>query len=243
MIGGFIITGNGPKRVLIRGIGPSLEKAGITQPLLDPILALHGPDGSLIFANNDWRDSQQTDIETSTLAPVDDREAAIIAILQPGSYTAIVSGNNNTTGAALVEIYDLDGSSANGSRLANISTRGFVSTGDGVMIAGIILEGGTAQANLIVRGLGPSLTLFGIANPLLDPTIDLYDAHGSRVLFNDNWDDDPVQVTQLEAAGFAPASNRESALVVSLPAGAYTAVLAGNNDSTGVGLIEVYNTD
>ena len=240
MIGGFIITGNAPKRVIVRGLGPSLQALRIGHPLLDPMIELRGSDGSLIAANDDWRDLQEAEIESSGLAPVDDLEAAIIETLQPGAYTAIVSGKNGAGGTAVVEVYDLDGQPT-ASRFGNISTRGFVNVGDGVMIGGFILGAGTADADIVVRGLGPSLTASGVSSALADPTLELRNANGALLILNDNWADDPISSAQLIIHNLAPQDSHESGIFTSLPPGAYTAVLAGKNGTTGLALVEIYN--
>lgn len=237
MIGGFIITGMESKKLIVRAIGPSLEQFGINNFLADPVLELHGADGSLITANDNWKDTQQAEIEASGLAPQNDLESAIIATLSPANYTAIVSGKNAMTGVGLVEAYDLD--SAADSQLANISTRGFVQTGDNVMIGGFILGGGTGASTVVVRALGPSLSQFGIANPLADPTLELHDGNGLLIQSNDNWKE--TQQAEIEAAGLAPSNDRESAIVANLSPGAYTAIVAGKDGGIGVGLVEVYN--
>ncbi len=237
LIAGFILTGSAPKQVLLRAIGPSLENADIADALADPILDLRAADGSRIALNNNWRFSQAEEIIATGIPPSDDHEAAILATLSPGAYTAIVKGRRSTTGVALVEVYDLSGASA--TQLANISTRGFITGGDHVMIAGFILAGGSEGSRVIVRAIGPSLAAAGIDEALADPTVELHDGNGVAIAFNDNWKD--AQQAEIEATGIPPADDRESAIVASLPAGPYTAVLAGRSGGTGIGLIEVYN--
>jgi autotransporter-associated beta strand protein len=236
LIGGFIVTGSSPKTVLLRAIGPSLGLAGVAGALADPVLELHEPDGSVI-TNDNWRDTQEQAIIDTGIAPSDDLESAIVVILDPGSYTAIVRGTNGGTGVGLVEAYDL--TQAADSQLANISTRGFVQTGDNVMIGGFILGGGQNESSsVIVRALGPSLTDAGVAGALQDPTIDLYNVDGSIVASNDNWKDS--QQTEIEATGLAPTDDRESAISATLMPGAYTAIERGKDSTSGVGLVEVY---
>jgi hypothetical protein len=238
-IGGFIITGNGPKNVIVRAIGPSLARSGVPNPLADPVLELHGPAGFMTVINNNWRDTQQVAIEATGLAPTDDLESAIVATLNPGAYTAIVRGNNNTTGIALVEVYDLNASS--GSKLANISTRAFTGTGNNIVIAGFILGSGGGNDNVIVRGLGPSLAAVGVPNVLANPTLELRDSNGGLILADNDWMDNAAQAAIITAAGLAPTNNLESAIAATLPPGAYTALLAGLNGGTGIGLVEVYD--
>jgi hypothetical protein len=242
-IGGFIITGNVPKHVIIRGLGPSLTKFGFpTAALLaDPTLELHGPGSFATVMNNNWRDSQETQIAATGLAPTNDLEAAIDATLSPGAYTAIVRGNPNGTGIGicLVEVYDLD--SAASSKLANLSTRALVRTGNNVVIAGFILGKNAGNDRVILRGLGPSLSSFGISNPLQDPTLELRDQNGTLLRSNNDWIDDPAQATEIFAAGLAPSNVKESAIAATLPPGAYTAILAGFNGGEGVGTVELYD--
>ncbi len=236
LIGGFIITGNASKRVIIRGIGPSLGAAGVSGALGDPTLELRGSSG-IVSTNDDWQSTQAAEIQATGVAPSHSLESAIVATLAPGSYTAILRGFNNGTGVGLVEVYDLD--SAGDSRLANISTRGLVGTGDNVMIGGIIIGpvGGTAS-NVLVRALGPSLAQANIANPLADPTLELRNSQGALLSSNDDWR--TTQQAAIQATGIPPSNNLESAVVTSLPPGSYTAIMRGVNNGTGVGLIEVY---
>ena len=188
MIGGFIITGSADKRVIIRAIGPSLQQFNVPNPLADPVLELRGPTGALITSNDNWKQTQQALIESTHLAPTNDLESAIVATLQPGAYTAIVSGQGGASGIGLVEVYDLDSAAA--SKLANISTRSFVQTGDNRLIGGFILGGNGGGARVIVRAIGPSLTQSGISNALADPTLELRDSNGALILADDNWQDD-----------------------------------------------------
>ncbi len=239
LIGGFIITGPAPKQVLLRAIGPSLSIGGTTQLLADPVLDLHYPDGS-VTRNDNWMDTQAAEIEATGLPPTDDLESAIVATLEPGAYTAIVTGNGPGgvgagTGVGLVEVYDLDPSPA-ASKLANISTRGLVQTGDNVMIGGFILGGGTEASDIVVRGIGPSLLI----SDLTDPKIELHDQNGAIVDSNDNWMDNPDMQTIIDDQ-LAPTEPLEAALIGSFAPGAYTVILTGTNNTTGIGLVEVYH--
>ncbi len=239
VIGGFIITGDVLKQIIIRGVGPSLADSGLTDVIDDPTLQLFGTGGQIAF-NDDWRDLQETDIEDTQLQPDDNREPAIIATLSPAAYTAVVSGKNGMTGVGLLEIYDLN--APLGSRLANLSTRGSVLTQENVMIGGFILGGTITQpARVVVRAIGPSLGDSGITNPLSNPTLELFDGNGLSVGFNDNWQDDAGQALELQNLSIAPTAAAESAIVAILPPGPYTAVVAGQSGATGVGLIEVYD--
>jgi uncharacterized delta-60 repeat protein len=239
LIGGFIITGTAPKKVILRAIGPSLPLGAAA--LADPVLALHFPDGSVVI-NDNWKiddqsgQSQQAIIEATTIPPASDLESALMQTLAPGNYTAIVSGKNGGTGVGLIEVYDLDAAAA--STLANISTRGFVDTGDNVMIGGFIIGPSSATSTkVIIRGIGPSLP---IGNVLADPVLVLHDGNGATLATNDNWQDDSG-AAEIQADQLAPGNPLESALLRVLPPGAYTVILSGNGDATGVGLIEVYN--
>ena len=222
----------------------TLADDDVSDPLQDPVLELYGPDGSLIVANDNWKDLQQTDIESSELKPEDDRESAIVATLMPNNYTAIVRGKANATnpqgteGIALAEIYDLD--RAADSKLANISTRGFVQTEENVVIGGFLLGGSNETTDVIIRALGPSLRDSGVAGFLADPTLELRDGNGALVRSNDNWAQDP-EAAKITANGLEPDESVESAIAISLPPGDYTAIVAGKNNTFGVGLVEIYN--
>ncbi|PYJ85583.1 MAG: hypothetical protein DME70_09345 [Verrucomicrobia bacterium] len=241
--GGFIITGNVPKHVVVRAIGPSLTKFGFSpaELLADPLLELHGPGSFAPITNNNWKDKQEAQINADGLAPTNDLESAIDATLAPGNYTAIVKGNTGTTpaGIALVEVYDVNTAAA--SKLANLSTRALVGTGSNVVIAGFILGNQTGDDRIVVRGLGPSLSSFGVSNPLQDPTLELRTQNGTLVRANNDWTEDPVQAAQITAAGLAPSNMKESAIAATLAPGLYTAILAGVNNGTGIGLVEVYD--
>jgi hypothetical protein len=232
-IGGFIVTGTTPKRVILRAIGPSLPVSGA---LADPVIELHGPAGFTTIMNDNWRDTQEAEIIATGIPPTNNFESAIVVTLTPGAYTAIVSGKNGTTGVGLVEVYDLN--QAAESKLGNISTRAFVSTGSNIVIAGFILGNGTGMDNVILRGIGPSLP---VTNKLANPTLELRDSNGTLIRANDNWQDNPAEAALITAAGLAPANPFESAIAEILLPGPYTALLAGLNNGTGVGLIEVYD--
>ena len=231
MIGGFIITGTQPKNVIVRAIGASLPLAGA---LADPTLELHDGSGTLIASNDNWMDApNKQEIIDSTIPPSNDFESAILLSLDPGPYTAIVRGVNNTTGIGLVEAYDLD--LAADSILANISTRGLVQTGDNVMIGGFILLGTDAQ-QVLVRAIGPSLPVPGA---LADPTLELHDKDGAIIMSNDDWRSD--QEADIIATTIPPTDDAESAILATLTPDAYTAIVRGKNNTTGVALVEVYN--
>jgi hypothetical protein len=241
LIGGFIITGNAPKNVALRGIGPSLGGFGLNDTLADPTLELRAADGLLLFQNDNWQDdpAQATQLTSLGLAPHNPSESGLVVTLQPGSYTAVMAGKNGGTGVGLVEIYDTNQPTT--SQLANISTRGFVRTGDNVLIGGFILGGSTGSTTIAVRGLGPSLSETGLSNALADPTLELRDSNGALLVSNDNWQDDPNAAVHLAAHGLAPRYNLESGIFISLPPGAFTAILAGKNSGVGIGVLEIYN--
>lgn len=233
-IGGFIITGTAPKHLLLRAIGPSITMSGL---LADPVLELHDPGAFGTITNDNWMDdpAQMAAILATGLAPTNNLESAIDATLNPGAYTAVIRGTNNTSGIGLIEVYDL--SHAAPAKLANISTRAFVGTGDDIVIAGFILGNNSGNDRIVVRGLGPSLTALGVPNASANPALQLHDANGAQLVRNENWQDDPAQAAELTAAGLAPTNNLEAAIAATLPPGSYTALLFG----TGNGLVEVYD--
>jgi hypothetical protein len=256
MIGGFIVQGTEPKTVIVRAIGPELTQYGVPNALADPTLELHNATGAVIASNDNWQttviggiisSSQVIAIANSGHSPLEPAESAIIAPLPPGHYTAIVRGNNNTTGVALVEVYDLLTDST--SILGNISTRNFVQTGDNVMIGGFIVQG-TEPKTVIVRAIGPELTQYGVPNALADPTLDLHNAAGDLIASNDNWQTTVIggiitssQVSAIQNSGHALGQASESASIATLPPGRYTAIVRGKNNTTGIALVEVYDLD
>ncbi len=236
LIGGFIIKGAQPKRVILRAIGPSLT--GIPGAMADPALELHDSTGATIAANDDWQSGAQAgDIIASGVAPVNESEAALMVTLSPGSYTAVVTGYQGGEGVAVVEAYEYD---TNSTRLMNISTRGRVGVGDQALIAGMIVQGGTNK-NVVIRSLGPSLAAY-LSGALADPVLELRDGSGNLVAANDNFASSS-QYAQIVATGVAPSDPREAAIVASLAPGSYTAVVRGVNDGTGVALVEVFDLD
>jgi len=254
MIGGFMVQGTQPKRVILRAIGPELSQHGVPNAMADPILELHDANEAPIASNNNWQTTiiggiitsdQVQEIQNSGHAPGDPNESAIMADLPPGNYTAIVRGVSNTTGVALVEVYDL--SPSLDPILANISTRSFVQTGDDVMIGGFIVQG-TQPKNVIIRAVGPELSQYGVPNPLADPTLELHNGTGGLIASNDNWQHTIIggiitqdQVQNIENSGHAPGDASESAIIANLPPGNYTAIVRGVNNTTGVALVEVYD--
>jgi hypothetical protein len=236
MIGGFIIDGIVPKKVALRGIGPSLSAAGVSGALTDPVLQVLNAGGSVVASNDDWKIPGE-EVSAIGLAPSDEREAALVVSLPPGAYSAIVSGKGGTAGVALVELYDLD---AGTGRIANISTRSRVELGDNVMIGGFIV-GGTTATKIIVRAIGPSLVAGGVVDALLDPTLEMYDSNGSLLTSNDNWRTN--QEAEIVASTIPPTDSREAAIVSTLMPGAYSVVIRGANGCTGVALVEAYALD
>lgn len=241
VIGGFIIQGSQPATVVLRGIGNSLGALGIKDALEDVFIELHSASGATLATSDDWTaDSWATTVASYHLDPSNTRESAIVATLNPGSYTIIVrsfdNGDGHLTGTALVELYDLH---TTGGRAGNISTRGQVQNGDQILIGGFIV-GGTESKTVVVRAVGPSLTAAGIAHPLSDPTVELHDASGTTLASNDDWDSGP-NAAQIQSEGLAPTQSSESALQATLNPGSYTAIVRGANGATGVGLVEIYD--
>ncbi len=254
MIGGFIVQGPGTKRVIIRAIGPELSQYGVPTPMADPTLELHDGTGALIGRNDNWQTTiiggiithdQVQDIQNSGHAPRDARESVIIGDLSPGNYTAIVRGVNETTGIALVEVYDIGTDTT--SILSNISTRSFVQTGDNVMIGGFIVQG-TGTKRVIIRAIGPELSQYGVPTPLADPTLELHDGTGALIGFNNDWQHTVIggiithdQVQDIINSGHAPSDALESAIIADLPTGNYTAIVRAVNIEVGTALVEVYD--
>jgi sugar lactone lactonase YvrE len=233
LIGGFVITGSQAKKVMVRAIGPSLPLDGV---LANPTLELHDSAGSLITSNDNWMEAPNLqEIIDSTIAPTNDLESAILLSLDPGLYTAIVRGVNDATGTGLVEVYDLD--KTVDSKLANISTRGLVQTGDDVMIGGIIVLGPDPQ-EVLLRAIGPSLLVVGA---LADPTLELHDKDGAIIASNDDWRSD--QEADIIATTISPTDDAESAILMTLTPDAYTAIVRGKDNTTGIALVEAYQLD
>lgn len=238
LIGGFIVSGSSSKRVLLRGMGPSLSEAGLSNVLTNPAIEVRNQNGILVFANDNWKDAQRVEIIATGLAPHDDREAAVVANqLASGNYTAILRGTGNETGIGLIEVYDLSPDS--GSLLANISSRGFVDAGDRAMIGGFIVGGESDAARILVRGIGPSLVGAGIADSLSDPTLELRHSNGTLLAANDNWKE--TQQSAIEQTGAAPREDLEAAIVADLAPGDYTAVVRGEDNGVGTAVVELYD--
>jgi hypothetical protein len=237
LIGGFIITGAEPKTVVLRALGPSLSGFGLSGVLTDPVLSVYNSSHTLIATNDNWQsDPHNWDIQKNGLAPPNLLESATLQTLAPGAYTVIVTGKDSASGIALVEVYDL--SPLSNSTLENMSTRGSIGAADEVLISGFIV-GDVASATVVVRALGPSLASYGVSGVLSDPILTIYDSTGAVIASNDNWQDN-INAIDIQKNGLAPPNALESALVLRLPAGAYTAIVRGANGGTGVGLAEVY---
>ena len=240
LIGGFIVEGPVPKKMILRAVGPSLIKAGVTGAMANPTLELHDSTGT-IATNDDWQTgAQASEISASGLAPTNPLESAIVATLQPGNYTAIVRGVNNTTGIALIEGYEFDSTVT---RLVNVSTRGRVGVGDQVLIGGFIVLGSDLKT-VMVRALGPSLAnrTSPLSVALANPFLELHDGSGELLSSNDDWMNSPQQVA-IAASGLAPTYPLESAIMTTLSPGNYTAIVRGIHNTTGIGLVEVYDLD
>jgi hypothetical protein len=231
-IGGFIVAGPGAKKVVLRGIGPSLAQSGISDPLSDPRLKLFDSAGNLLEVNEGWT-SQHDELVATTLAPANERDSAMVATLAPGAYTVILESSGQSPGTGLFELYDLAPLDA---ETKNLSTRGRVGTGNHSMIAGFTI-GGDRPSRVIVRGIGPSLAALGISDPLPDPTLELHAADGSLLFSNDNW---RTQEALIVASGLPPSDDAEAAIVATLDPGSYTAILQGAGDTVGNALIEVF---
>ncbi|HVF70569.1 MAG TPA: DUF1800 family protein [Chthoniobacterales bacterium] len=238
LIGGFIVYGSGQKNIALRALGPSLPVSG---KLADPVVELHDATGAVVASNDNWRGTQQDALIAAGLAPANDLEAAVIASISPGAYTVVVKGVDSGTGVGLMEIYDLDPEGAP-ARLANISTRGNVLTADNIMIGGFIVRGDSGK-RMLMRARGPSLFLNGapIAGRLANPAMELRDSNGALLRANDNWRSE--QQAEIAASSIAPTDDNEPAIVSTLTPGSYTTIVRGANNSTGIGLVEMYDLD
>ncbi|CAN5591328.1 hypothetical protein BH18VER1_BH18VER1_05970 [soil metagenome] len=237
LICGFIVQGVQPTSLVVRALGPSLTQSGVAGALSDPVVEVRDQSGNIVKKNDDWSDDPSAGtLSSKGLAPTDGRESALIVSLSAGTYTAVVSGYNGSTGVGLVELYDLQATNA---RAANISTRGIVQTGDRAMIAGFIV-GGDKQKQVVVRAIGPSLRASGIAGTLKDPTLELRNSSGTLLASNNNWRSGPDALA-IANKNLGPNHDRESALLATLNPGSYTAIIRGIQNGTGVGLAEVYD--
>jgi hypothetical protein len=239
-IAGFIVAGTGPQQVMVRGLGPTLAQPpfSVSGTLADPWVTLLDINGNVVQTNNDWKNTQPAAKQATGLAPSFDVESAILITLDPGKYTAILSGNNGNTGVGLVEVYNT--STGASGELRNVSTRGFVGTGNDVLVAGFIANGGDGSTQVVVRGLGPTLAQppFSVSGTLADPSVTLVDSNGNVVQTNNDWKN--TQPAAIQATGLAPPNDLEAAILAPVAAGNYTAILSGNGGGTGIGLLEVY---
>ena len=243
-IAGFIIVGAQATSIVVRGLGPSLGANGVPAALQDPVIELY-KDNTLVKTNDNWKvddktgNSQEQAILNTGLPPTDNRESAIAYLPEPGTYTVVLRGKNNTTGIGVAEIYELYQSPY--CALGNLSGRAFVDTGDNALFAGFISgAGGGAATRIVVRGIGPSLAAAGVPGALQDPILTVFNNNGAAVASNDDWKTG-IQKSEIEATGLAPSNDREAAIVGSFPAGSYSAIVRGKNNATGVGLIEIYS--
>lgn len=238
LIAGFIVTGTDSETVVLRAIGPSLGQVGLAGVLADPVLTLYDASGAIIATNDNWQsDSNASQITAAGLAPTDPAEAALLVDLVPGAYTAVVRSKDSTSGIGLIEVYDL--APVSNSKLANISTRGSVGTGNNIFVGGFIL-GDVASNTVVIRALGPSLASAGVTTPLNDPRLTVYDSNGSPIATNNNWRDNDAML-DIEKNGLAPSNLKESAIILNLPAGAYTTIVSGADNGTGISLVELYD--
>jgi hypothetical protein len=236
LIGGFIIGGNSAKTVVVRARGPSLTQFGVAGAMANPQMQLFQGQSQIGF-NDDWTTaSNATAIQQSGFAPDNGLESAILTTLQPGAYSAIVTGVNSSTGIAIVEVFEVDAVTV---PLINISSRSIVQTGDNVMIGGFIVQGSGPQT-VVVRARGPSMAAFGVPNTLANPFLQLFQGQ-TQIAVNDNWQTAP-NAGQIIASGFAPSDANESAIMLSLQPGAYSAIVTGVNSTTGIGIVEVFTT-
>ncbi|MBV9008331.1 MAG: NHL repeat-containing protein [Verrucomicrobia bacterium] len=237
LIGGFIISGTAPKQVLIRGLGPTLAHFGVSNVLSDPTLTLHNSAGGIVAFNNDWQSAPNAGQIPPAYRPPDPRESAILITLPPGSYTAIEAGNGGTTGAGLVEVYDMNLASL--SQLSNISSRGLVQSSNQPMIGGFVATAGNGSSMILVRALGPTLSHYGVTGTLPSPVVRLANANGQTVAFNAGWK--TTQEAAIQATGIAPPSDLESAILITVTNAPYTAVVTDRNGASGIALVEVYH--
>jgi len=249
LIAGFIINGSTPKQMLIRALGPTLSNYSVKNPLADPTLKIVDGAGNTVVTNDDWQStSNLDDFNTATTKsnaiplPNGSKDAALVTTLNPGGYTALVSGKSGATGIALVELYEVDTNTSN--QLVNISSRAAVGTGDAVTIAGIIVSGSVPK-KFLVRAIGPGLQSRGVPGFLADPNFQVVDSASNVVAANDNWEtsdtlaDTKSVTTQVNAVPL-DAGSKDSALTVTLAPGGYTVVVRGTGGTSGVALVELY---
>ncbi len=246
LVTGFVVA-DGPKQILVRGVGPGLARFGVTGLLADPLLRLFDRDNVQIALNDDWSASDAAVFQQvgAFALTAGSKDAALVRTLPAGSYTAQVSGPGGATGIALIEVYDVDGTDGS-SRLVNLSARARVGTGDAVTIPGLVIAEGAGTRRLLVRAAGPALNAFGVSGLLEDPSIRVVNTAGTLLAANDNWGSgDLASLTAVTgsvgAFAFPGEDSLDSALVVELAPGAYTVQVSGNGGTSGVALVEVYD--
>ncbi|MBI5689643.1 MAG: PD40 domain-containing protein [Verrucomicrobia bacterium] len=250
LIAGFVVAGDTPKQVLIRAIGPSLTAFGVTGALTDPQLQLFSGNTQTAF-NDNWGgaaaiSTASNQVGAFALNPTS-RDAAILATLPPGSYTAQVSGVGGATGVALVELYDVDTLRPfSAQKVTNVATRGVVGSGQAQLIAGFVVSGNTAK-KVLIRAVGPTLGAapFNVGGVLADPQLRLLQGADRVVRDNDNWEtgNDAALINEASArVGAFPLNpgSRDAAILINLPPGSYSAQVTGPGTTTGVALVEVY---
>jgi hypothetical protein len=251
LIPGFVIAGNGAKRLLIRAAGPALSQFGVSGVLADPQLAVF-KDSTQLFSNDNWSaDAANVAAVTSAGTAVGafalaagSKDAALVSSLEPGAYTIQVSGVGNATGTAIVEVYDLDVADANKSRLVNLATRALVQAGAGPLISGFVVQGAVAKA-VLIRATGPALAAFGVTGTLALPKLTLFDDQGKPIIENTGWEssgisDQIIAASQSVGAFGLTRGTADSVILAVLPPGAYTAQVIGADGGSGVTLVEVY---
>lgn len=237
-IAGFVIQGDRDKPIVVRALGPTLGSFGVSNPLSRPKLRILNADGVEVTRGRTRAEGSDLGLYVRSLSPPDEQEPACATLLSTRAFTAIVESADGSSGVALLEVYDTDVGTT--SRPVNLSTRGIVGRGDAAMIAGFVV-GGPTPKRLLIRALGPTLAGFGVSGALADPVIELRNSAGGIVATNDNWR--ASQQAEIAATPFAPANDAEPAIVATLAPGSYTAIVRGVGDTTGVGLVEVYELD
>jgi hypothetical protein len=241
-IAGFIISGTGNKTVVIRAMGPSLTSLGVAGALQNPTLQLVDVANNQLAQNTGWINNSPSDrsvIQSAGLTPSFAAECALVATLAPGLYTAQIGGLNSTTGVGLVEVFDVSLGNTT-AKLGNVSTRGNVQTGPNVMIGGFIING-TLPKRVAIRAIGPDLANRGVPGSISDPTLAIFDVGGNQIFFNNNWRDS--EFTTISGTTYAPNFLSESTIIINLVPGPYTAIVRGVNNTTGIGLVEVFDTE
>ena len=261
LIVGFVTSGGNQKQILVRGIGPTLGSFNVSGFLVDPELTLFSGQKSLATTSN-WDPSLAatfTAVGAFALLP-GSNDTAFLQGLPAGAYTAQITSTNSANGIALAEVYDEDWTSSYsgnpGTRLVNISARAFVGTGPNILIGGFVVAG-TSVETVLVRAVGPALTPLGVAGALSSPILTVYDSASpaSVIATNAGWQNSPIQGTSAVVSGIQPATSAvmssvgafglasgsaDSAMILTLPAGAYTAQVSGANGTTGIALVEIY---